>query len=737
MRGLIFLMCLPAAVAQPSADPWSGLRAKNPSGVEVSLCLLREGSYREGELIRAEVHYPGLSASPAQRPPAEMWQSDGFLLDPAAACGTLASPCFPSAGVGGWDGSGLLPSSPLVSLNLYFPSLRPGRYRIAALARKQVLTSRGPESSSYGYADPAQYAVSNTIGLEVVAASPEWIAQAIAASVANLKGPQPNSSETYEARRSAAEQLRFLDIPAVWRASLDLMPVEENILLQGFLASRQPARVCELMQSAVAAPGQAVSFYYLDDLSRICATAHLPAPPPNPPLPPPGAKPAEPTAEQTRYWQQWSEYRQSVVAKASASLAASVPGKLGEKKSIAFDTLISRAAQTQVDQPPQPLPEWIPALKSEFIKSYTAIEGFRRRPLLSMYANTLRSRDLIPLLESVLDGWKPGDYYEAPREALASLYELDPVRAQARILAELKKDRTWLDSPQLALLPPSAARITDDELIEAPAAAQRPGGWNVQLSMTALAKYGSPKALPRVKAIYESQQERCQPELMAYFVRVDPAYADRVFHSHPWDMQAEPPRCTAVYFARTPRIAMGPVLEKYMTAYLMHRTVYLKKTAAQSLGRFGSPAALGPLWDAFRYFHDYWKGKPAELAQNGEGVGLEMELRNAIARGRHWLATDTDLGTIESLCVSERCQYETQQDLRAWQKPLRIELRSDGIHGTVAQYYEFESLQDIEEKLGQFPKGTQFVLTAGGGVTEAAAEIRKYAAGRGLTIVPR
>src|ERR1019366_7129809 len=286
---------------------------------------------------------------------------------------------------------------------------------------------------------------------------------------------------------------------------------------------------------------------------------------------------------------------------------------------------------------------WIPALKSEFIKSYTAIEGFRRRPLLSMYANTLRSRDLIPLLESVLDGWKPGDYYEAPREALASLYELDPVRAQARILAELKKDRTWLDSPQLALLPPSAARITDDELIGAPAAAQRPGGWNVQLSMTALAKYGSPKALPRVKAIYESQQERCQPELMAYFVRGDPAYAGRVFHSHPWDMQAEPPRCTAVYFARTPRIAMGPVLEKYMTAYLMHRTVYLKKTAAQSLGRFGSPAALGALWDAFRYFHDYWKGKLAELAQNGEGVGLEMELRNAIARGRHWLATDTDL----------------------------------------------------------------------------------------------
>src|ERR1035437_7703594 len=98
-----------------------------------------------------------------------MWGSKRFLLDPAAACGAPASPCFPTAprpDVGGGISNGPVsyPPSPLVSLNLYFPSLRPGRYRIAALARKQVLTSRGPESSSYGYADPAQYAVSNTIG---------------------------------------------------------------------------------------------------------------------------------------------------------------------------------------------------------------------------------------------------------------------------------------------------------------------------------------------------------------------------------------------------------------------------------------------------------------------------------------------------------------------------------------------------------------------------------------------
>src|ERR1035437_394171 len=170
---LICLLFLPAAVAQPGADPWRELRAKNPPGIEVSLRLLREGSYREAELIRAEVHYPGESVPPPQGPPAELWTQSGFLLDPSAACSTLASARSWSAPMGGAISIATLqPNSPLISLNGYLPSLRPGRYRVAALARKQVLIGREPGSRIFGYADPAQYAVSNTIELKIVATSP-------------------------------------------------------------------------------------------------------------------------------------------------------------------------------------------------------------------------------------------------------------------------------------------------------------------------------------------------------------------------------------------------------------------------------------------------------------------------------------------------------------------------------------------------------------------------------------
>jgi hypothetical protein len=733
---------VPAVSQQTAPPPWSELKTRNPPGLEILLQLIEPHRYREGELIRAQILFPAKSFAPGRQPPPEQWQFAGFLLDPAGDCGSADKPCFQSM-VLGFDKTdpvlrfGETSEPQAVSLNNYLPPLRPGRYRAAVLARKLVLTGRGPMSVTYGMADPPQFAVSNAVDIEVVEATEVWIKQTVASSTATLTGPQPNTRELYEQRRIAAERLRFLDVPAAWAASLSLLPAEEYTLLRGLAATREPARVCELIQAAIPAPSQAVSSYYLNATAQTCARAKLPAPPPYTP-PPPGRKPPEPTPEQQQYWRRHHEYQQGLIAEAHAALAASISEKQGEAKAIAFQTLMEYVRQIRANVPRQPWPVWLPAVKEEFAKSYGKIEGWRQRQLLRLYSGTLRSADMIPLLESALNAWKPGDHYEAAREALQSLYAIDPARAQARIAEELAKERTWLDTPQLELLPPSAARIGDDELMRALAAAQKPGGWNPELRMAALAKYASPKALPRVKAIFESQQDSCQPELMAYFVRVDPAYADRVFHSHPWDMHAPPPRCTLQYFLRTPQLAMGPVLERYMTAYLMHGDVVLKKTAAQSLGRFGSPAALEPLGGAFRYFHEYWKGKQAELAQNGEGVLLEVELRNAIARGRGWLATEADLRTIESLCISPQCVHETRQDLQAWQGPVRIDVLTDadGFRASVAQYYGIASVEALEDKLGQFPKGTKFLLASYGEAADTyAGRIRKYAAAHELIVV--
>jgi len=490
------------------------------------------------------------------------------------------------------------------------------------------------------------------------------------------------------------------------------------------------------MQARVPAPDQWVSSNYLYSMTEICAKANLaPAPvragghwfatgvisatPPN------AARAISPDPAMQAGLEKRRDYTEDLWNKATAALVASLSAKQPEARWEAFGTLLQRINQVRSTRPPQPDPAWIPALTAEFVGSFGTVDAARQRYLLEMFTSTVRSPAVVPLLESVLDSWKPGDYYEAVQSAIRALNAIDPARAQARIRAELTRPQTWLDVPQLEMLPSSAVPPMDDALIEALGAAQRPPGWNPNLRMAALARYGTAKALSRMKAIYQSQEVGCQPELVAYFVRVDPAYADRILHAQPWDMHAPPPVCAVQYFLRTAPLAMSPGLEQYMAAYLMHSDVYLKTTAAQALGRYGTPAALPKLWDTLRYFHDWWKGRDAELKQNGQGIALEVELRNAIARGRGWLATDTDLRLIESLCSSNWCHGETQADLREWSGPLRIQLQEG--QNRVAQYGGLESIAALEAKLKQFPRGTNFVISGGG---PDATEIGRSLSGR-------
>jgi hypothetical protein len=640
-----------------------------------------------------------------------------------------------------------------LALNSYLPPLAPGRYQAAALARKLVLGSRGPASTSYIYANPPQYAVSEAIEIDIVAATADWIRQTIARSVATLNGAQPRDSAGYQARQDAAQQLAFLNDPAAWTASLDLLPKEENVLLAGLARGRPPSRLCELMQARVSAPTQTVSSAYLYRLTEICAHANLPPAPPIPasaglrPMaivgvisatPPPAATSVAPPNPELQAWvEKRHAYTEDLMGKITATLAASLANKQPQAKWDGFLALLDRINQMRNNRPPEPDPAWIPILTSEFMREFAAVETARKQYLLDMYASTIDSPEMAPLLERVLDDWKPGDYYEAAHSALRALDRVDPARARARILAELVKEKTWLDVASLEMVPAGAVPPMDDALIESLARAQRPGGWNPQLIMAAIARYATSKALPRIRAIYESQQDPCQPELVAYFVRVDPAYSERVFRSHTWDMHTPPPRCTLQYFTRTPPLAMNPALEQYIAAYLMHGDVHVKSTAAQVLARYGTESTLPQLWEAFHYFHDYWEGKGEELAKNGEGAALEVDLRNAIARGRGWLATETDLHVIESLCSSGRCIQETQQDLESWKPPLRMEVMMQplGVSGRVAQYYRLEGVGAMESKLEQYPRGTRFILYAPGRqAAKAADEIRRFATEKGLVV---
>src|SRR6185503_1259226 len=117
--------------------------------------------------------------------------------------------------------------------------------------------------------------------------------------------------------------------------------------------------------------------------------------------------------------------------------------------------------QGQFNRPPRRDPDWITALSKEFVKAFPKMEVARKQYMLETYTSAIVGPETAPLLEAVLDAWKPGDYYEAAHAALRALNRVDPARGRARILAELAKEKTWLDAASLGLLPASAVPPMD------------------------------------------------------------------------------------------------------------------------------------------------------------------------------------------------------------------------------------------------------------------------------------
>jgi len=661
------------ASAQTSQQTLQSLQAKNPPGVVLKLSIQGQ-RFHEGEIIPFDLDTP--PRDPARQ---RLYRFPAFLLSPAADCGTLSTPCFDRE-PGGGGGGGLRMKT---ELNAYLGALKPGHYRVAALFSPEVLKPTGPSMYAYSYTDPREYIVSNAVEFEIVPADLGWQRRTIAAAVKVLI--QGDAYEPVQMRQEAARQLSYLQTPLAWEAEVEQLDKSEGEIWSILVRAQDKKAVCGILRARLLLPAQYVSGAYLRELGTLCGEG-------------------DPDA---------------------ALLAAHFHEKTTAFQGAALDGLLQYAAVS-----PTP-PDWLPALRQEAIREFPQISAERQRAYLAWEWAVMRVPEMAPVLDSYLSRAGTGDP-EGWRLAIRRLNEFAPAQAQARIVADILQPVSRVDDDTLALLPPEATRGLTPKLIQTLATAQKGPAGNPFLAARLIARYGDAASLPRIKAIFESQPDKCQPELFAYFLRVDPAYAGRILHRQPWDMHAPAPVCATHYFAVTARIFMSPELESFIAAYTMHGDVQVKMAAAESLGTYGTAAAEQPLWDTLQYFHDYWKDRPALLQQNVEGEYLEVALRNAIARGNGWLANAADLARIASLCISERCQHETANDLHNMQQPLGVQVEGGSFR--VAQYTNIASLEALEKKLAQFPPGTTFRLhVSSPGRGEIVQRLQQFGAGKGLT----
>lgn len=326
--------------------------------------------------------------------------------------------------------------------------------------------------------------------------------------------------------------------------------------------------------------------------------------------------------------------------------------------------------------------------------------------------------------------------------ALRRLIQVAPEEGKKRLLTELRRFSPALDEQLLQLLPAQSVPPMDDKLIAYLERWQKGLASGPSAPLLA-ARYLSGNARERMHVIYESQPDPCQPEILAYFLRADPPYASKILKREPWEMHKPPGRCVMPFIGRVPPRQMSPVMEEFLTAYLWHEQVPVKQAAAGSLGRYGSPAAQKPLWDALRYFHDYWKDRKQEMNDQNQAAWLEEQIRNAIGRARNWVVNREKLEKLGSLCLGDMCIAANNRDLSCWKsEPLRLTVTVNSaldLSGSVAQYNSLTSLPDVLDKLAQFPKGSVFRLSIIGDpkLSESVeAQIRRAAAKTGFTLHP-
>ncbi len=255
-----------------------------------------------------------------------------------------------------------------------------------------------------------------------------------------------------------------------------------------------------------------------------------------------------------------------------------------------------------------------------------------------------------------------------------------------------------------------------------PSTSWQPTSWKPRpISLYATAAI-LPEVLGKLDGLIGKWACASQDPVLAYVLRVSPEQArpriERAMAARGEGFTA----CNRYLLGAISEIHYDPVLEDIGLQSLDDPDPQVAANAATMLGRFGSAAAERALWERYASWSATWKGREAELAVLfAEGVddrihqlGLGESLMQALATGKSWLSDETKLQRLSRMTSVPRLREGLERHLKAWeQRPLGIVVSDTGpplgFRAQVAQY-ELHDMGSLEEKLSQFPSGTEFVL---------------------------
>jgi hypothetical protein len=117
--------------------------------------------------------------------------------------------------------------------------------------------------------------------------------------------------------------------------------------------------------------------------------------------------------------------------------------------------------------------------------------------------------------------------------------------------------------------------------------------------------------------------------------------------------------------------------------------------------------------------------------------GLGSNVVQALATGKSWFTDKMELQRLSRLTKVRGIQLRLDGYLRLWEEqPLTILVDVSpwsGFQARVAQY-ELHSMDSLKDKLGQFPCGTEFVVSISPSNDQILIELRAFLSSHGMSV---
>jgi hypothetical protein len=625
---------------------------------------------------------------------------------------------------GGLRGFEILSSKPtlvLLELNEWVRFETPGQYRVTVTSTR---LSKVDGQFGHGIA-----VTSNELSLTIVPATPEWQQETLQHAMATLAEIKPTAAPARgqpNPRREAVKTLRYLGTAAAAREMARRMNDAECGSDCKFGLIGSPARAAGLdeMRRLLADPEFPVDNQFLSTMSVV-------------------GLPADAIGDLTTQ-------RQQLEAAFQRDLVSALGTKRGQALAVSANAIVEDAAMSSQELPP----DLKRTVTAQLIANFDQLPMPAQMSLLQNRWKTLDHGAMLPLLEKIAQRYREAPtlnetniwlFNNASAAALAHWYELDPASARPAIMREIVRPAPRFGAAVLGILPDKELTEVEQTLVDHLRQSQNYDGSANLASL--IHRYASQAMEPQVISYLDDQLETLgcgfDVSLLAYLLRVDPVAA-----SSPLEKAMAARRTGACDRALLPQLGKlqnDPVLQDVAIRGLDDADPQVVASAAAYLGEFGDAAAETALWSHLTAWCGRWAGHEADLRyipnQNTDGVhqaDAGTSMIQALATGKSWLADEPKLRRLVQLSVGTEQHRTAEGWLNMWlARPHVIQFITDEKPAfQIVQYYP-NSVQAAEEKLLQFPSGTEFqwsVLTPDERAGKLYQELSSFAAEHGMKI---